>query len=209
MARIAGRNTWLAVPAGMLCAAVVAALVWLALPMVPVSITWVGETLRTASAPRPTPTAQPTPAQLAASGSAIDCRRIYPDRLWAELSWHGGALLSQTVGPPATEIAGVVEALAPVPQVTCSWRLDTGGGIVTSLVAVADGAAELADAALRGAGFSCATSNGALRCDRVRGAVIEEHTIRAGLWLSSVETMWHPEEYGARVEAQVWDAPTG
>lgn len=205
MARIGGRSTWLAVPVGLVCAAIVAALVWLALPMVPVAITWAGDSLRTATAPRPLPAAQPTPAELAASSSAIDCRRIYPDALWGELTWRRGALLSQTVGPPATQVTAVAEALASTPRVTCSWRLETGGGIVTSLAAVADGAAELADAALRGAGFSCTTSDGVLRCRRVSGHVIEENTVRAGLWLSSVETSWHPEEYGDRVEAQVWD----
>ena len=209
MARTGGRSTWLAVPAGMLCVAIVAALVWLALPMIPVAIAWAGDSLRTASTPRPVLTAPATPAELAASGSAIDCRAIYPDGLWGELAWYRGALLSQSVGPPATQVASVTEALAPNPRVTCSWRLETGGRIVTSLASVADGAAELADAALRGAGFSCTTSGDALRCRRVSGDVIEENTVRAGLWISSVATAWHPDEYGARVEAQVWDSAAG
>lgn len=208
MARIGGRSTWLAVPAGLLCVAVVGALVYLALPMVPVAVTWAGEALRAATAPRPIPTAGPTPAQLAAQGSAIDCRTLYPDELWAELTWKGGALLSQTKAPPATEVTPLTDALAPTPQVTCSWRLDTGGGIVTTLAGVADGAADIADAALRAAGFSCGRDAGALHCHRVRGDVIEEHTMRGGLWLSSIESVWHPEDYGARVEAHVWDMET-
>jgi hypothetical protein len=208
MARIGGRSTWLAVPAGLLCAGVVAALVYLAVPMVPVAITWAGEALRTATAPRPTPTVEATPAQLAAQGSAIDCRTLYPDVLWAELSWKGGALLSQSKAPPATAVTSLTEALAPTPQVTCSWRLDTGAGIVTTLAAVADGAADIAGEALRGAGFSCDSDAGALRCQRARGDVIEEHTLRGGLWLSSIESAWHPEHYGARVEAHVWDLET-
>jgi hypothetical protein len=195
---------WLAVPAGLLCAAVVGALVYLALPMVPVAVTWAGEALRTATAPRPSPTAAATPAQLAAQGIAIDCRTLYPDELWAELSWKGGALLSQSKAPPASDVTALTDALASTPQVTCSWRLDTGGGIVTTLAAVADGAADIADAALRAAGFSCGADAGVLRCQRVRGDVIEEHTLRGSLWLSSIESAWHPEDYGSRVEAHVW-----
>ena len=207
MARIGGRSNWLAVPAGMLCAAVVAALVWLALPMIPVSITWLGDTLRTATTPRQVLPAQPTPAQLAVAGT-VDCRQLYPDGLWSELTWKRGSLLSQTAAAPATAVTSLTDALAPIARVTCSWRF-TGGGIVTTLAAVAEDAAAIADAALRRRGFTCATADGALRCTRVRGDVREEHTVRGGLWLSSVETAWHPEEYGARVEAHVWNSATG
>jgi hypothetical protein len=34
--------------------------------------------------------------------------------------------------------------------------------------------------------------------------VREEHTLRDGLWLVSVETDWHPEEYGPRLDRTVW-----
>ena len=44
----------------------------------------------------------------------------------------------------------------------------------------------------------------ALVCIRTTGKVVEEHTIRDGLWLSSVETVWHPDVYGARLAAHVW-----
>jgi hypothetical protein len=36
------------------------------------------------------------------------------------------------------------------------------------------------------------------------GVVLEEHTIRGGLWLSSVESAWHPDVYGERLAAHVW-----
>ena len=195
-------------PAGLLCAGVVAGLVWLALPMVPLSVTWVGDTLRSATVPPEVPAVTRTPAELAAEGT-LDCRQLYPDALWAELSWHGGALLSQSAGPPATAITSLSEALAPTPRVTCSWRLEEGGGIVTTLAAVAVDAAAIADAALRGQGFECATEGEVLRCQRASGQVIEEHTLRGGLWLSSMESVWHPEEYGARLAAHVWGFATG
>jgi len=28
--------------------------------------------------------------------------------------------------------------------------------------------------------------------------------VRDGLWLASIETSWHPEEYGVRLAAFVW-----
>jgi len=208
MARIGGRSTWLAVPAGLLCVGVVAGLVWLALPMVPVSVTWVGDTLRAATLPPEAPPETATPAEVAVAGS-LDCRQLYPDGLWAELSWHGGALLSQTAGPPATAVTSLAEALAPTSRVTCTWRLEEGGAIVTTLAAVAVDAAAIADAALRGQGFECTTEGEALRCQRVHGQVVEEHAVRGGLWLSSMESTWHPEEYGARVAAHVWGTAAG
>ncbi|MGO1508836.1 MAG: hypothetical protein ACTHZW_12405 [Microbacteriaceae bacterium] len=47
MARADGRNLALSWIAGLICTGVVAALVWLALPMGPVMVQYVGDTLRT------------------------------------------------------------------------------------------------------------------------------------------------------------------
>ena len=55
MARVGGRNSWIAVPVGLGCAAIVGALVWLSLPMVPVTVAWAGDMLRNATSPRPQP----------------------------------------------------------------------------------------------------------------------------------------------------------
>lgn len=203
MARIGGRNNWLAVPAAMLCAGVVGVLVFLALPMFPVAVTWAGDTLRRASAGQPIAPAPPTPAEAAVDGM-IDCRDLYPDALWSELTWTGGVQLAQTTAPPATSVASLTVALAPTPRVTCTWRVAHGRAIVTTLSLVAADAADIADPILRRRGFTCTTGDGTLRCQRVRGDVIEEHTVQGDLWLSSVETRWHPEGYGARVAAHVW-----
>ncbi|MFB7894094.1 hypothetical protein ACFC1I_17975 [Microbacterium sp. NPDC056044] len=203
MARIGGRNPWIAVPAGMLCAAVVASLVWLALPMVPVAVTWVGDTLRGATAPRPAATPERTPAQTAAEGGAVDCRTLYSDDLWNELTWHEGSLLGQSTAAPATTATAFADAAAPDVVVTCTWRFDAGG-IVTTLSKVGADAVTIAEAALAGDGFSCRTGEGATVCERTQGAVREEHTLRDGLWLVSVETDWHPEDYGARLDRTVF-----
>ena len=204
MARIGGRNSWIAVPAGVICAAVVGALVWLSLPMVPVTVAWIGETLRRATSPAPTTTSEPSAAMQAAEGGAIDCRTLYPDDLWNELTWRGGSLLNQTATPPATEAASLVEAVTPEVLVTCEWSF-ASGSIVTTLSRVPTDARPIAEAAFAGQGFSCTTSDAALVCARTRGEVLEEHTLRDDLWLASVESPWHPEDYGPRLDGNVWD----
>lgn len=202
MARIGGRSYGIAVPAGMLCAAVLGGLVWLALPMIPVTITWMGDTLRSATAPKPAATPVRSPAQEAASGGSIDCRSLYADDLWNELLWRAGSLLNQSVEPPATTAAFAEAAVTEV-LVTCEWRFDSGG-IVTTLSKIDADAAAVADAALSADGYTCTAAADALVCTRTAGPVHEEHTLRDGLWLASVETQWHPDDYGARLDRTVW-----
>ena len=203
MARIGGRNRWFAVPAGIVCAAVVGALVWLALPMVPATITWAGDTLRRATTAQPAPTPTPSIAQQAVAGQSVDCRSMYSDDLWNELTWRAGSLLDQTATAPATEATSFADAVSPQVVVTCDWRF-ASGGIVTTLSRVDADAGAIAEAALAGAGFACRSENTAVVCTRDRGSVREEHTIRDGLWLASSETDWHPEDYGDRLGRAVW-----
>lgn len=203
MARIGGRNSWIAVPAGLLCAAVVGGLVWLSLPMVPVTIAWAGDTLRSATAPRPAATIVQTPAQRAADGGAVDCRELYADDLWNELMWRPGSLLGQSVAASATAATAFADAAGADVLVTCTWRFETGG-IVTTLSEIEADAATVADASLSADGFTCRAADGGTVCTRLRGTVLEEHTVRDGLWLVSVETDWHPEDYGPRVDREVW-----
>ena len=204
MARVGGRNSWLAWPAGIFCAAVVGTLAWLAQPMLPVSVTWVGDTLRAATTPVPPVPVVESVATRAIAPGDIDCRALYPDRLWAELTWTPDVLLSQDSAPPPTEVTTLTDALAPSVRLSCHWRTDDGRTIVSTLAGVAADAGPIADASLRGQGFTCATDADALVCTRTSGDVIEEQTIRGGLWLSSVERAWHPDAYGARLAAHVW-----
>lgn len=203
MARIGGRNSWIAVPAGMLCAAVVGALLWLSLPMVPVTIAWVGDTLRAATIPKPQAIPAQTPARKAADGGAVDCRTLYADDLWNELTWRPGSLLTQSKGASTTTATAFADAAAPDVVVTCTWRFETGD-IVTTLSKVGTDAGTIAEAALAADGFSCQAFGGATVCARTQGVVREEHTLRGGLWLASVETRWHPEDYGRRLDRSVW-----
>lgn len=207
MARIPGRNAWLAWPAGLLCATIVAALVWLALPMVPVAITWAGDTLRAATwSPVAASEGEAGPPLLeeAESDRALDCRRLYPDDLWAEIVWRPQALLTQNLAPPTSSVAALTEALAPQVRVTCVWRFDDGGTIATTLARVSADAAPVAEAALRGQAFECATTGDILHCTRSRAGVVEQHALRGELWLSSVVAADAPDAYGDRLAAELW-----
>lgn len=203
MARIGGRNLWIAVPAGLLCAGIVGALVYLAVPMVPSVVTWTGDTLRDATTRAAEVTAEPSPAEVAASGD-LDCRALYPDRLWSEMVWRGDVLLSQDFATPVTATPGLVDAVSPSVRVACAWRTESGPSIVSTLAAVDPAAGEAAAQLLRANSFTCAEGFGGISCTRERGSVIESHVFSGGLWLSSVETRWHPEEYATRLAAYVW-----
>ena len=119
MARVGGRNSWIAVPVGLGCAAIVGALVWLSLPMVPVTVTWAGDMLRNATSPRPQPTQVDTPARQAAEGNRLDCRTLYSDSLWNEMTWTGRTVLDQDLDPPSTTVPTLLEVLTPDVRVTC------------------------------------------------------------------------------------------
>ncbi|WP_344051723.1 hypothetical protein [Microbacterium lacus] len=63
---------------------------------------------------------------------------------------------------------------------------------------------DAAAAQARRQGYSCATDAGALVCTRTTGGLLEEHTLRDGLWLASAESDWQPEGYAGLLAHQVW-----
>jgi hypothetical protein len=204
VARTGGRNSWIAWPIGLLCATVVAALAWLSQPLLPVSVVWMGDMLRAATSPPVIAEPGESVAAQASMPGDIDCRTLYPDRLWAELTWTPKVLLLQDYAPPATAVTALTDALTPSVRISCHWRAADGGSVVSTLARVGADAGVIADASLRGQGFTCTTDAEAVVCSRAVGDVLEEHAIRGGLWLSSVERAWHPEAYGARLAAHVW-----
>ncbi len=201
MARIAGRNSWIAVPVGVICAGVVGALVWFSLPMVPVAAGWVGQTVHTAlTQPLVTVAA---PAAAVDIDDIRDCSDLYPDGVWAELLWRGDGLLSQTVTLPATAAAPVVEALVPTPRLSCGWTFPDGSSVVSTLSNVGTDAAAIAQAGFEGQGFSCEQSGDALHCSLSRDGTIEDQILRGDLWLSSIVVGWHPDDYATRIASFV------
>ena len=204
MARVGGRNTWIAVPAGIACAAVVAALVWLSLPMVPVTLAWAGDMLRNATTPAAERSPGDTPAGRAAAGEPVDCRAMYSDSLWNEVMWTGRTILDQSLDPPPTSVTALAEVVDADVRATCLWTASDGLTVVSTLAAVGDGAPAIAEAALRGQGLACAVDDSALHCTGTVGDAIETHVFRDGFWLVSVETTWRPEDYAARLERHVF-----
>lgn len=204
MARVSGRNSWIAVPAGLVCAVIVAALVWLSLPMVPVTVAWAGEMLRNATKPAPAPSAGDTAARHALAGDVVDCRALYSNSLWNEMTWQGRTILDQTFDAPPTEVPSLGDVLGPDVRVSCAWTDREGRGVISTLSVIPADAVGLGEAALRGQGFACAAGEGIVRCARTQGEIIETHVLREGLWLATVERSWHPEDYGARLERSVF-----
>lgn len=204
MARVGGRNSWIAVPAGIACAAIVAVLVWLSLPMVPVAVTWAGEMLRNATTASPESAPADTPASQVAQGATVDCHAMYPESLWNDLTWQSRALLDQSSDPPATAATSLIEVLTPDVRLTCAWTASDGGTVASTLAVIPADAQGIAEAALRGQGFACTVSDAVLRCARTEGDDAEAHVLRDGLWLSSIERSWHPDDYASRLERQVF-----
>ncbi|GLK24839.1 hypothetical protein [Microbacterium thalassium] len=200
MARTGGRNMWIAVPATTVSLAVVAALVWLALPMVPVAWDWVGQTLRDATL-RAQETGDEEPVAGSLDLDALDCRDLYPENLWAELTWTADVSLAQDHSPPPTAAAGLAEEVSADVAVTCTWTRGAGGSIVTTLAEVDGDAETVVQDALRAEGFSCNVREGVLDCARLTGRVREEHTLSGRLWLVSLESGWQPAGYGDRLDA--------
>jgi len=202
MARVSGRSLWVAWPAGVLCAAVIAALLWLAAPGVPGAVDMIGTMLRGASA---TPSADGAGDAATDAAPATDCRDLYPDPLWAELTWTPDVLLSQNTDPPATASA-LATALTPAVRFTCTWRTGDGRSVSTTVATVPVDTAPVAHAALAAEGFDCTLEDGAARCERARGTVREVHDLRGDVWLSSVLDDWAPEDYSTQVASRVFPA---
>jgi len=194
MSRIGERSPWLAWTFGILSAGVVAGLVWLAWPALPAVVGAAGDSLRGSDA---------SDGDDEATGVG-GCRSLYSDALWAGLSWEPGSQLEEDGSGPTLSATELVEAVAPEVRFTCTWTSETGT-ITTTLADAAPDGAEVAQAMLPAAGFGCGPVNdGRVRCARADGDLFETLEIGGGLWLSTVETAWHPERYASRVAESVW-----
>jgi hypothetical protein len=193
---VGGRSAWIAWPAAVFCTVVVGVLVWLAAPGVPGAISFVGDTLRSA-------TTLPEAAAEEPIEPATDCRSLYPDRLWAEMTWTPEVLLDQDAAPPATTTT-LTQALAPTVLFTCTWRTDAGPWVSTTFSQVAEGSGAVAQAALSTEGFSCQAEGDGVHCERTSGGVTELNDVRGGGWLSTVLSDWQPEDYGTQTASRAF-----
>jgi hypothetical protein len=198
MARVGGRNTVFAWTVGLACAAVVAALVWLAAPLVPAGLLFVGEKIDP-------PTSGPVAGSGddAGEGDPRECRDLYPDTLWSALVWADDSVLSPSEERPTSSAQGFVDALAPQVRFTCEW-VSTKGRITTTLAAVPADAAAIAKTALPALGFTCDPAGDRLRCVLKSDERIETIETGGGVWLSTTEDGWHPSRYVEEMAERVW-----
>lgn len=196
MARVGGRNAFIAWVVGLGCAAVVVALAYLALPLLPATVDWVaqqaGEPSGAAGVDDELAPTEPT-----------ECRELYVDALWSALVWAPGSELAPSIDPPTTTATDVVEALGPEVRMTCSWTSDNGE-IHTTVAAVATDAGAIATSALPSLGFDCAGRDGRVRCTREDGDLVETIETGGGLWLSTSQTGWYPSDYTRRTADRVF-----
>ena len=202
---IGGRNGWIAWPVGILCVGVVAGLVWLAAPGMPTAVQFVGDVLREGSAQASRAGATPQPIESIGTAVDDDCRSLYPDSLWAQLTWERHTVLSQSQDAPATTAESVRDALAPEVLMTCGWRNEDGGTVTTTLSRVDAAAAAIAGQAFASAGFAC-TGFGAdgVRCTKTAGDTVEDDSVVNGMWLSTTEKSWHPGHYSDALAGRLW-----
>ncbi|KAA9107857.1 hypothetical protein [Microbacterium rhizomatis] len=199
MAGIGGRSMWVAIPVGVLCLAAVGALGWLALPMMPAALGWVGSAVSGQLA-APAPSADPEPED----GVPTSCRGLYNDALWATLSLAPGSTLTPDASAPVTTATTLATALAPQVRFTCTWHGADGVSISTTVADVGTDAGAIAAASLPGEGFGCTDQGARVRCEKTTGDVLETLELGGGLWLSSTLTAWQPAQYSERVASLVW-----
>ena len=209
---IGGRRWWLAWPAGILCAGIVAGLVYLAFPAVPGVVTYTIELLQQGA--HSTAASKPTAKPVGEIGTALtdDCVSLYPSALWIELTLDPHTVLSQDMTPPASELMTAMAPWHPAPRMTCGWRAADGGTVRTSLVDLSDAAAAQARiaTALGDLGFACSTSPtqaAVLTCTRTRAAVTDTEVIAGRYWLSTAEAGWQPGGYVNGLVDRLWPHP--
>ncbi|MFT3798125.1 hypothetical protein [Microbacterium sp.] len=199
MARIGGRNAAFAWIVGVCCAAIVGVLALLAAPMIPASVAWVSSAMNETA----TPEAVATGDGAGAAGPPTECDQLYDEALWASLRFASGSVLTPSTAAPVTTAESLVAALQPQVTLTCSWHSDKGI-VSTTLATVPTDAGAIAAAALPGVGFACTTEGERTRCTRTDGDLVETIEAGGGVWLSTTETGWHPEDYANRTADRVW-----
>jgi hypothetical protein len=197
MARVGGRNTSFAWVIGVLCAAVIGAMVWIAAPMVPQAAVFLGDYFAA-------PTSAPVAGDDEQQGPPGECRDLYDDELWQSLVRADDALLTPSTDAPLTVAAGgLVDALTPHVQLTCTWT-SAEGTLSTTLATVPTDAGSIARSALPALGFECGAVAERIRCvldGDGRGETID---MAGDVWLSTVQDGWHPSGYVDAVAARVW-----
>lgn len=202
MAQVGGRNAAFAWVVGVACAATVGVLAFLAIPMIPASVSWLGDAAGRSSTS--TPAAEATGKAASVDGVPARCADLYDEALDATLTFAPGAAgLTASSDAPMTTATQLVDALRPRVVFTCTWRADAGT-VTTTLADVPTDAGPIAAAALPAAGFTCSSQGERTRCTRTDGDLTETIEAGGGRWLSTSERGWHPSDYVSRIAKRVW-----
>lgn len=200
MARVGGRNAFLAWVVGLGCLATLGVLAYLAVPMLPASVAWLGSA---GQGPAATSGAVAAGDDQAADAPPTQCKDLYNEALWATMRFGRNAVLTPSTDAPVTTATTLVAALQPQVTMTCTWHADAGT-VSTTFATVPTDAGAIAAAALPGAGFACTTQNDRTTCTRTDGDLTETIASGRGLWLSTSESGWHPAGYASGTAASVW-----
>ena len=217
VARIAGRSSWFAWFVGLVSAAVLGALVYLAAPLAPAVGDWTVRTVATgiqqlvsgstSNAPAD-PLAQPD-GPVSGPVMPANCDGLFTAKQHQQLA-SDSAVMSTGAGEVLVAVPGVAELLGAVPVVDCRWVTPAGGSAQALVATVAEGAVATADELLRAVGFACTPLDGGVSCVRSTaataeaGGAVETHVIRGTVWVASVTTGWQPDGFTEAVDAAVW-----
>ncbi len=199
MAKVGGRNAAFAWIVGLVCLGIVGVLAFLALPLIPATVAWVGDTV---NRPTSAPDAGGSGGD-AEAGVPTECAGLYDSALWATMRFAPGSVLTPSADAPVSTATALVQALQPQVLFTCAWHAEAGA-VSTTLATVPTDAGAIAAAALPGAGFACEADGDRTRCTRTDGDLVETIEAGGGLWLSTSEQAWHPAEYVRRTGDRVW-----
>jgi hypothetical protein len=201
VARVGGRNSFMTWVVGVGCAAVIGVLLVLAVPAIPAAVSLVGDTLRGAGT---VPSFAQGGTVHTGETNAPECRALYTDALWSQLTQRAGGDPVQDTAPPATSATTLAAALAPSVRVTCGFTGVNAGRIVTTVSDVASDAASVARATLEVSGFACNDYADGVRCTRDDAGVLEEDVVRGGVWITTTFEGWRPDRYVERMAQQLW-----
>ncbi|MDJ1114382.1 hypothetical protein [Microbacterium dauci] len=208
MASVGGRNTVFAWFVGVVCAAVVIAMIVVALPLFPATSGWFAGAFTEVQRffdPDAAPPA-PEPSETPVDPAAFDeCRDLYDDALWASMRWTSGAELVASTDAPQSSATALVDALLPEVSMTCTWTADVGS-VSTTVASVPTDAGAIAASALPTVGFACDVRDSRTLCTRTDGDLVETIETGGGLWVSTSEDAWHPSGHARRVAEAAWAA---
>ena len=217
VARIAGRSSWFAWFVGLLCAAVLAALVYLAAPLGPAIGDWTVRTVanglqQLSGTPSTPPTDGQAQPETPVAGPIVptNCEGLFSAEQNRQLAGDVQATMSVGSGEALIAVPGIAELLGAVPALDCRWVTPAGGSAQAIVATVTEGAAGTAEEMLRALGFDCTALDGGVQCVRSTDATaeaagsVETHVVRGTVWVASLTTGWQPDGFAEAVDAAVW-----